>query len=135
MAYYSSTLTPSRPAPQAPQRIPDNGYGTNPNQGSLQFTSSSVSGSSYDGGIGGSPGRGEDPINDMRIVRQGAVSMKDDSFGNWLFQRKWLVLREAYLTVHKNEVSDIPSFAVLERVDLAKYLQIIDLTPTISCNP
>ena len=30
--------------------------------------------------------------------------MKEDSFGNWLFQRKWLVLKEQTLSIHKSEV-------------------------------
>jgi hypothetical protein len=30
--------------------------------------------------------------------------MKEDGFGNWLWQRKWLVLKEQILSFHKSEV-------------------------------
>ena len=30
--------------------------------------------------------------------------MKEDGFGNWLWQRKWLVLKELSLAIHKSEV-------------------------------
>ena len=40
----------------------------------------------------------------MQVVRSGSVSMKEEAFGNWLFQRKFLVLREQSLAIHKSEV-------------------------------
>ena len=117
MSYHAASLTPSRPAPQAPQRRADTTptYGSNSTLAALGYSSSyklpppSPSGSSYAfpySGIGGSPIRGQDLAADSQIVRLGWVSMKDDSFGfgNWIFQRKWLVLKENSLSVHKNEV-------------------------------
>jgi hypothetical protein len=114
MAYHQVTatsLTPSRPAPQAPSRrgtehsdFSTNSSSTGGYNNSLSFTPSSPSASPYAfpySGIGGSPNRGSD---DAQIVRSGIVSMKEDSFANWLFQRKWLVLREQTLSIHKNEV-------------------------------
>jgi hypothetical protein len=121
MSYHQVTatsLTPSRPAPQAPQRrgtdasldYTANSQSSLSNAGyssSFTFTPASPSGSSYAfpySGIGGSPNRGAEDLN-AQIVRQGMVSMKEDSFGNWLFQRKWLVLKEQTLSIHKSEVS------------------------------
>jgi len=115
MSYHAASLTPSRPAPQAPQRRADTtpSYGSNSTLATLGYSSSykltpsSPSGSSYAfpySGIGGSPNRGPDTIVDSQVVRSGSVSMKDDSFGNWIFQRKWLILKEATLTIQKSEV-------------------------------
>lgn len=117
MAYHQVTatsLTPSRPAPQAPIRRENsaNDYSTNssPSGGyssSLSFSTNSPSASPYAfpySGIGGSPNRGPDDVLNSPIVRSGSVSMKEDGFGNWLFQRKWLVLKEQTLSIHKNEV-------------------------------
>jgi len=113
MSYHAASLTPSRPAPQAPQRRADTTptYGSNSTLATLgynsSFTPGSPSGSSYAfpySGIGGSPNRGPDPVVDSQVVRSGVVSMKDDSFGNWIFQRKWLVLKEQTLTIQKSEV-------------------------------
>ena len=55
-------------------------------------------------GIGGTPGRGLDDGMNSQIIRNGPVSMKEDGFGNWLWQRKWLVLKEQGLNIHKSEV-------------------------------
>ena len=118
MAYHQVTatsLTPSRPAPQAPniRRGTDHSeYSTNSSTGGYNtslssFTPSSPSASPYAfpySGIGGSPNRGLDDAFNSQIVRSGIVSMKEDSFANWLFQRKYLVLREHTLSIHKNEV-------------------------------
>ena len=71
------------------------------------FTPSSPSASPYAfpySGIGRSTNRGPDNALNSQIVRSGLVSMKEDSFANWLFQRKWLVLREQMLSIHKNKV-------------------------------
>ncbi|PPQ78562.1 hypothetical protein CVT25_011773 [Psilocybe cyanescens] len=142
MAYHQVTqasLTPSRPAPQAPQRRgTDNapGYTSNASlassgyNSSFTFTPSSPSGSSYTfpySGIGGSPNRGPDDAVNSQIVRSGAVSMKEDGFGNWLFQRKWLVLKEQMLSIHKSESSPQQSviwlrdIANVERIDMKPY--------------
>jgi len=116
MAYHQVTatsLTPSRPAPQAPTKRGTENSGTDYSSSSggynnsFPFTPASPSASSYSfpySGIGGSPNRGPDDPFNSQIVRSGSVSMKEDSFGNWLFQRKWLVLKEQILSIHKNEV-------------------------------
>lgn len=117
-----SSLTPSRPAPQAPQRkgaqndqqplystpaaLSNSGYGP-----SFTFTSSSPSASSYAHtytGIGGTPGRNnsnDNVQNNSQIVRSGPVSVKEDGFASWIWKVKWLVLKEQTLTIHKSEVS------------------------------
>jgi len=41
--------------------------------------------------------------------------MKEDGFGNWLWQRKWLVLKEQSLAIHKSEVR--PSLLTLSAAD------------------
>lgn len=123
MSYHqvsSNSLTPSRAAPQAPQRRADpiplystnnaaSSSGYNSSFSSLNYSPSTPSGSSYNNmsysGIGGTPNRGfgDDNMN-SQIIRSGSVSMKEDGFGNWLWQRKWLVLKEQTLSVHKSEV-------------------------------
>ena len=128
MAYHQVTaasLTPSRPAPQAPstRRGAENSaseYSTSYSSGgynsSLSLTPSSPSASSYAfpySGIGGSPNRGPDDGFNSQIIRSGLVSMKEDSFANWLFQRKFLVLREQTLSIHKNEVRSLSGPNVL----------------------
>jgi hypothetical protein len=122
----ASSLTPSRPAPQAPQRkgtssdssqqplystpttLATSGYGP-----SFTFTQSS-SASSYAPtytGIGGTPGRSNSNgqnANNSQIVRSGPVSVKEDgTFASWIWKLKWLVLKEQTLTIHKNEVSTL----------------------------
>lgn len=87
---------------------------------SFNFTPASPAGSSYAfpySGIGGSPNRGFDGGVDSQVVRNGSVSMKDDSFGNWLFQRKWLVLKEQTLSIHKSEVGLPLSQTPVLRID------------------
>lgn len=121
MSYHpvtAASLTPSRPAPQAPQRKasdnPQGMYSTNSaltNSGyspSFSLTPASPSVSSYTPlytGIGGSPTRGsDDALGNSQIVRTGMVSIKEDGFASWIWKVKWLVLKEQTLTIHKNEV-------------------------------
>ncbi|KAF8153857.1 hypothetical protein B0H34DRAFT_676757 [Crassisporium funariophilum] len=140
----ATSLTPSRPAPQAPQRRgTDNAptYISNPalsNAGynsSFSLTPASPSGSSYAfpySGIGGSPNRGPNDAVDSQVVRTGFVSMKEDSFGSWMFQRKWLVLKEQTLSLHKGESSPQQSIIWLrdisnvERIDLKPYCLLLE---------
>lgn len=124
MSYHQVTatsLTPSRPAPQAPQkRGTDNGqptYNTNAalvNSGygpSFTFTPSSPSASSYASsytGIGGTPApnRNSEAFLNSQIVRSGPVSVKEEgTFASWIWKLKWLVLKEQTLSIHKSEVS------------------------------
>ena len=134
MAYHQVTatsLTPSRPAPQAPNRrgTEQSEYSTNSsspggyNTSLSSFTPSSPSASPYAfpySGIGGSPNRGTDDSFNSNIVRSGLVSMKEDSFANWLFQRKWLVLREQTLSIHKNEVRLLTTLNVLPLLTISQ---------------
>ncbi|KZT05248.1 uncharacterized protein LAESUDRAFT_601491, partial [Laetiporus sulphureus 93-53] len=106
----ATSLTPSRPAPAAPmQRGPvahalsSSGYVS-----SFSVGTSSPSGSSYASsysGIGGSPNRGSDMSSNSRVVRSGAVAVKEDGLVSWLWRPKWLVLKEQTLSIHKSEVS------------------------------
>ena len=117
MAHYQVTaasLTPTRPAPAAPIRrdvqnvLSNSGYGS-----SFSVGTSSPSGSSYAAsysGIGGSPNRNSDMLNSSNIVRCGMVTIKEDGIVSWLWRPKWLVLKEATLSIHKSEVS-VPAFS------------------------
>ncbi|KAF9477419.1 Pkinase-domain-containing protein [Pholiota conissans] len=149
MAYHQVTatsLTPSRPAPQAPARRgtdASSDFATNSStslsnagySSSFSFTPASPSASSYTmsySGIGGSPNRGAEDLN-SQIIRQGMVSMKEDSFGNWLFQRKWLVLRDQTLSIHKSEAAPHQSviflrdIANIERIDMKPYCLLLEI--------
>ena len=57
--------------------------------------------------------------------------MKEDSFANWLFQRKWLVLREQTPPIHKNEVRLLTYLNVLP---LLKVLQTAPQKSVIMLN-
>ena len=97
----STSLTPSRPAPPAPQRA---GHGATYNSA---FSIPSSSGSSYSG-IGGSPNRNSENIMNTHVVRSGPVSIKEEGFTSFLWRPRWLVLKEQSLLIHKNEVSLVP---------------------------
>lgn len=133
MAFHQVTatsLTPSRPAPQAPQRRDTNdtyysGASSNSNtfvsegyKTSFAFNAPSASGSSYAAsysGIGASPirqtisvgggGTGAS-IPGGEVVRCGWAGVKEDTFASLFWLRKWLVLKEEELLVHKNDVSE-----------------------------
>lgn len=120
----AASLTPSRPAPQAPRRGIDNSPMYTQNNAlassgynaSFSLTPSSPSGSSYAAsysGIGGSPNRNSEAVFSAQIVRNGTVSIKEDGFASWLWRPKWLVLKEQTLSIHKSEVSIRSSFCGL----------------------
>ncbi|KJA26516.1 hypothetical protein HYPSUDRAFT_132749 [Hypholoma sublateritium FD-334 SS-4] len=149
MAYHQVTaasLTPSRPAPPAPQRrgtdlAPTYGNSANnslANAGynsSFTFAPASPSSSSYQSytGIGGSPNRGPDDVNNSQVVRSGSVSIKEEGFANWLFTRKYLVLKEQTLSIHRNEQSPQQSviwlrdIANIERIDMKPYCLLLEV--------
>lgn len=133
MAFSSTSLTPSRPAPRAPQSTPI--YNQNNNLGSSGYSSSftnslasgaSSSGSSYSpsySGIGGSPNRyASDPPSHgygggggiwnggptETVVREGHISVKEDGFASWLWRPKYLVLKTQTLEIKKTEASRDP---------------------------
>jgi hypothetical protein len=132
MSYHQVTatsLTPSRPAPQAPQRRGPEGpmYNTNASLASsgynpsFTFTPASPSGSSYASsysGIGGSPNRNSEALFNSQVVRAGLVSVKEDgTFASWIWKAKWLVLKEQTLSIHKSEVN-IASPAIVEQAQI-----------------
>ncbi|KAL0952952.1 hypothetical protein HGRIS_007162 [Hohenbuehelia grisea] len=139
----ATSLTPSRPAPQAPFRrgtdesspggsvLSSSGY--NP---SFNFMPSSPSGSSYAtsySGIGASPNRNSDNTLNSQIVRNGIVSMKEEgTFASWMWKAKWLVLKEQTLSIHKNEsapqqsVIQLRDIANIERTDLKPYCLLLE---------
>lgn len=119
----AASLTPSRPAPPAPQRratdkdgnssgpatysnntaLASSGYNA-----SFSLTPASPSGSSYASsysGIGGTPNRSAEAAFNSQVVRSGMVSIKEDGFASWLWRPKYLVLKEQTLAIHKTEVS------------------------------
>lgn len=110
-----SALTPTRPPPPAPRRGPSDTSASNTStySNSPSFTSynSAASAASsyhtaYSAGIGGSPDRGNQSSSSVNgpTVRSGYVSIKEDGFASWLWSKKWLVLREEVLSIHRNEV-------------------------------
>ena len=115
----AASLTPSRPAPQAPQRrgtdsptmyTTNNALASSGYNASFSLTPSSPSISSYASsysGIGGSPNRNSEAAFNSQVVRNGMVSIKEDGFASWLWRPKWLVLKELTLSIHKTEVSTL----------------------------
>ncbi|KAH6883789.1 STE/STE20/PAKA protein kinase [Coprinopsis sp. MPI-PUGE-AT-0042] len=146
MAYHQvspNSLTPSRPAPQAPQRrnepqplyssnnqLSSSGY--NPSFGYSSASPATPSFSQGYSGIGGTPNRGPEDGMNSQIVRSGPVSMKEDGFGNWLWQRRWLVLRDQALSIHKSENSSqlssiwLRDVSNIERTDLKPYCLLLE---------
>lgn len=67
-----------------------------------------------------------------QIIRSGQVSMKEDGFGNWLWQRRWLVLRDLALSIHKSESSSqlatisLRDISNIERTDLKPYCLLLE---------
>ena len=87
---------------------------------SFAFNPPSASGSSYAtsySGIGASPirpamstgsglgGMGGAGMGPGEVVRCGWANVKEDSFASLFWLRKWLVLKEEELMIHKNDVS------------------------------
>ena len=111
----ATNLTPSRPAPQAPVRRAIDTPSSSPYHRKLQssgYSATFSSGSSYSPdytGIGGSPLRHPDLGLGSNVVRCGTVSLKEEGFASFMFLRKWLILREEALSIHKAEVGIPPS--------------------------
>ncbi|KAG6848441.1 hypothetical protein H0H93_016921 [Arthromyces matolae] len=144
----ATALTPSRPAPSAPQRrgtdasqnvlyntnaaLANSGYGP-----SFSFTPSSPSASSYNtsySGIGGSPvpNRSQEALFNSQVVRAGPVSIKEEGTFAWIWKLKWLVLKEQTLSLHKSEHSPQQAVILLrdisniERTDLKPYCLVLE---------
>ena len=80
----ASSLTPSRPAPPAPNRRP-----TDPLIGSYS-------------GIGATPGGDTFATG---VIRSGFLTIKEEGgFSSWIWKTKWVVLKEQAITIHKSEV-------------------------------
>ncbi|KIM29230.1 hypothetical protein M408DRAFT_328910 [Serendipita vermifera MAFF 305830] len=153
MSYYGS-LTPSRPAPSAPNpRLNGGGGGSN---GPASVNNSLYAGSSYSpsyssntsgwSSIGFSPSPNPSirtgsstAVNasilgtpDGGIVRSGYVSVKEDGFASFIWSRKWLVLKEHIISFHKNENAPQASMLLLaditnvDRTDLKPYCLLIE---------
>ncbi|KAJ8519803.1 hypothetical protein ONZ45_g3288 [Pleurotus djamor] len=140
----STSLTPSRPAPQAPRRGTEDSFGSSSTlnssgySSSFTFTPASPSSSSYAAsysGIGGSPNR--HPENNMyggnQIVRNGVVSVKEEgTFASWMWKAKWLVLTDSELSIHKSEhapkqtVVNLGDISSIERTDLKPYCLLLE---------
>ncbi|OJA13568.1 hypothetical protein AZE42_06112, partial [Rhizopogon vesiculosus] len=132
----ATNLTPSRPAPQAPVRRGAEGpiFPHNALQSS-GYNASFSSGSSYSTdytGIGGSPNRNSQAAFNTSVVRTGMVSMKEEGFASFMFLRKWLVLKEQSLSIHKTEsappqsVIPLKDITNIERVDLKPYCLLLE---------
>lgn len=113
MAYDGvSALTPSRAAPPPPRRGPSDllssGASVYSNAPSFQSynTATSTPGSFHSSysGIGGSPDRGSPAGSSSNGIRSGYVSLKEDGFASLFWSKKWLVLRDEALSIHRNEV-------------------------------
>ncbi|KAI0060104.1 Pkinase-domain-containing protein [Artomyces pyxidatus] len=152
MAYNQVTatsLTPSRPAPQAPMRqgsMSSTAPSTYTNNSSTYTLSPSmVSTSSYvtsyssiggTPGIGGFPNRNSDGASTSGIVRSGIVGFKEDAFASWIWRDKFLILKEQSLAIHKNEVSlayappqnviQLRDLSNIERTDLKPYCLLVE---------
>ncbi|KAL4070125.1 kinase-like domain-containing protein [Scleroderma yunnanense] len=134
----ATNLTPSRPAPQAPVRRATDTASSSPYNNKLQnsgYSATFSSGSSYSPdytGIGGSPLRHPDLGLGSNVIRCGTVSLKEEGFASFMFLRKWLVLREDALAIHKAESapqqSSIPLSDItnIERVDLKPYCLLLE---------
>ncbi|THH17681.1 hypothetical protein EW146_g3185 [Bondarzewia mesenterica] len=107
----ATSLTPSRPAPQAPLRQGSisSAYSST---SSYTLTPSVMSGSTYtttysgmggSSGIGGFPKRNSETSSNSSIIRSGPVGFKEDTFASWIWREKFLVLKEQSLSIHKNE--------------------------------
>lgn len=141
MAYYGS-LTPSRPAPSAP-----NGRGGPVNNSLYAGSSYSANYAPYGSGsssIGFSPSSNASfrsgsstalsasGPSDGGVVRQGYVSVKEDGFASFLWSRKWLILKEHLISFHKNETAPQTSMLLLaditnvDRTDLRPYCLLIE---------
>ncbi|KAK0451223.1 Pkinase-domain-containing protein [Desarmillaria tabescens] len=145
MAYNitATSLTPTRPAPQAPQRrgtdspqLYSNSLASSGYNSSFTYTPTSPSTSTYTpsySGIGGSPNRAMETGPASSVVRSGSVSVKEEgTFASWIWQKKWLVLKEQTLSIHKSETSPQQTVILLrdisniERTDLKPYCLILE---------
>ena len=132
MSYYARgaeapeqySLAPSRPAPPAP------GGSGGPPYAMPRAGPASAAGPRWQpaAGAGGAGSSGSGAPGPLDIVRSGYVSVKEDGIRSWIWSKKWLVLRETTLLMHKNESAQQASAVVLlrdvtnvQRTDLKPY--------------
>ena len=100
-------LAPSRPAP-APPSFPRAAPGGAELYGGELPGSPTAAYSPRLGGASGtlhpSPSMSPTGTNATSIVRKGYVSVKEDGLRSWIWSKRWLILREGALSVHKNDV-------------------------------
>jgi protein-serine/threonine kinase len=68
--------------------------------------------SPYSGAAGGQPS--------TTIVRRGWVSVKEEGLRSWIWSKRWLILRESTLTMHKNEVRASSLYTLGLLTDIAR---------------
>lgn len=47
------------------------------------------------------------------VLKSGHVSVKEEGLRSWIWSKKWLLLRDKMLTLHKNEVSKVKAIMTL----------------------
>ena len=57
------------------------------------------------GGVGASPNRLTPTVSNNEIIKQGWASVKEEGFTSWIWAKKYLILRDQTLSLHKSEVS------------------------------
>ncbi|KAF8305573.1 Pkinase-domain-containing protein [Clavulina sp. PMI_390] len=139
-----SALTPSRPPPPAPRRnqsdasYSSGGSSTLAHSNSFSSYNTAVSGggsfqSAYSAGIGGSPDRSQNSsASQGTYVRAGYVSLKEDGFASWYWSKKYLILREEVLSIHRNETAPqtnaiwLRDITAVDRTELKPYCLLIE---------
>ena len=111
-------LTPSRPAPPAPMSRSASASSAASGSNSY-FNASNASLGRLTGGEPSTPsygattpipqasrslGKSSGPTDPATIVRRGYVSVKEEGLKSWIWSKRWLVLRERALSMHKNDV-------------------------------
>ena len=115
-------LTPSRPAPPAPMSRSASANSAASGSESYFDASNSSLGRQHISGEASTPSYGattpiqqstrslhkpSGPIDPASIVRRGYVSVKEEGLKSWIWSKRWLVLRERALSMHKNDVRDL----------------------------
>ncbi|WVQ83980.1 hypothetical protein IAT38_006125 [Cryptococcus sp. DSM 104549] len=134
MAFYSTSLTPSRPAPTPPGKNTGRPGQPTTSLGTVQSTNrSNFSSTSYASSfpvIMPAEAAGLSRANNARnvTVRMGPASVKEEGLRAFMWSKRWLVLGGTELSLFKNEQSQSPIFTLplrdvqdVQRVDLKPY--------------
>ncbi|WVQ76770.1 hypothetical protein IAR50_006444 [Cryptococcus sp. DSM 104548] len=116
MAFYGSSLTPSRPAPAPPGRGKISSAPANDDVSHAPIPRSNFSSTSYAASFP-SIGQSNIPIRSAQktrdsTIRAGPVSIKEEGLRAFLWSKRWITLRHLELSVYKNENSSAPSFVL-----------------------